>query len=87
MLLAQVWLKPKHRSTGFTRHIVYGSLMPRPAQLKVEQFDGDPGFLLLYCTVDGDELSDTYHETLQAAFRQAQNEFEVDPGEWTLMKP
>ena len=57
--------------------------MPRPKQLRIEQLDGDDGFYLFYCGADGHELSDTYHETIEAAFDQAQWEFGIEAHEWT----
>jgi hypothetical protein len=59
--------------------------MPRPAQLRIVQFANDPGFYLLYCTTGGEELTDTYHDTLDAAFGQAEWEFGVKRPEWKIV--
>jgi hypothetical protein len=83
MLVAHLSLTAQHKPTTRTTHVVEGRLMPMPARLRVEQLEGDPGFYLLYCTAEGDELSDTYHETIEAAFGQAEWEFGVRPDEWT----
>jgi len=59
--------------------------MPHPAQLRVVQYSGDDGFYLLYCTAAGEELTDTYHDTLESAFAQADWEFGVSAAEWTIV--
>ena len=84
-LKAHITLGPAHRATGRTRHVVYGAAMPHPAQLRVVQFPGDEGFYLLYCTAAGEEMTDTHHATLEAAFAQAAWEFNVSAAEWTLV--
>jgi hypothetical protein len=83
LLVAHLSLTTQHEPTNRTVHVVEGRSMSTPAQLRVEQLEGDPGFYLLYCTAEGAELSDTYHETIEAAFDQAAWEFGVRPDEWT----
>jgi hypothetical protein len=50
--------------------------------LRISQYVGDPGFYLLYLDAEGNELTDTYHETLEKAMSQAEWEFDVRPDEW-----
>jgi hypothetical protein len=85
MLKAHVSLRPEHFATGRTRHMVRGTEMPHPAQLRIVQFQGDDGYYLLYCTEAGDELSDTYHNRFDHALAQAEWEFGVTPAEWTFV--
>ena len=40
------------------------------------------GVLSLYLDAKGDELTDTYHDSLEEALAQANWEFNVDPDEW-----
>jgi hypothetical protein len=56
--------------------------MPEPAVLRIVQYDGTPGYYLLNVDDAGRELSDTWHETLDGAMRQATWEFQVRPEEW-----
>lgn len=55
--------------------------MPAPAALRISQYQGDAGFYLLYLDLDGEEITDTYHMTLQDAFEQANWEFGADIGD------
>ena len=50
--------------------------------LEVAQIGDDPGFYLLYRDSAGEPLTDTYHDSLDQAFSQAEFEFEVRPEEW-----
>jgi hypothetical protein len=42
----------------------------------------DPGYHLLYFDDQGEEMTDTYHENLNAAFEQAKAEFGVVKEDW-----
>ena len=46
------------------------------------RFEGSAGYYLLYLDSEGNELTDTYHDTLESAFDQAEWEFRVQPAEW-----
>jgi hypothetical protein len=50
--------------------------------LVIAQLPPDGGYYLLYLNNQGDELTDTYHETLDKALNQAKWEFEIEPDEW-----
>jgi len=83
-LLRRIVLGPQHRPTGRTRHF-YGRVeLPLPSELRIVQYSGDPGFYLLYCDELGNELTDTYHDTLEEAMAQADWEFGVKPDEWQV---
>ena len=41
----------------------------------IAQFRGDTGFTLLYLDGDGTEQADTWHASLDDAFKQAKGEF------------
>jgi hypothetical protein len=49
----------------------------------IAQETGDPGFLLFYLDEAGDLITETYHETLQKAYEQAEWEFRVPVQAWT----
>jgi hypothetical protein len=82
-LLQEVALTAQHRPTGNTRHFRDGVLLSPPANLRIVRFADDPGFYLLYLDADGNEQTDTWHEDLAAAHRQAEFEFGVLDNEWT----
>jgi hypothetical protein len=69
-----------HRSTGKTTHRIGRPF--EPTSLEVAQLDDDPGFYLFYLDAAGEQLNDTYHDSLARAFAQAEFEFEVRPEEW-----
>jgi hypothetical protein len=62
-------------STGLTRHIVKGRDVTDFASLAIAQYEGDPGFYLLYCDENWNTITDTYHDTMVAAIAQATFEF------------
>lgn len=72
----------QHHSTGHTRHFNHGELLGMPKHLQIVQYPGDPGCYLIYCAADGREMTDTYHETIDAAKDQAMAEFELQHREW-----
>jgi hypothetical protein len=80
-------LNPGHVPTGKTRHYL-GTPdnrveLPPPKQLMIVQIPPDlEGFYLLYLDDKGNELTDTYHDSLEQAQAQAVWEFGVDPDEW-----
>ena len=82
VVLRRVQISGKFRPTGKTKHHVYGVEMPTPSSLKIVKYPNDPGFYLFYCNDKGEEMTDTWHETLQKAFEQANWEFGVVEGDW-----
>lgn len=88
IVLAQVWLQPHHQSTGVTRHY-FGAPdgtrveVPRPISLQVVQYPGDgSNAYLFYRDESGEEMTDTYHDSVEDAFEQARAEFGVLRDEW-----
>lgn len=80
--IMQVVLGLQHRPTGRTRHFRNAVLLPVPASLRIAQFPGDTGYYLLYLDSHGNEMTDTHHESVEAAMAQASFEFNVRPEEW-----
>lgn len=78
------WLRltEAHRPTGATSHRVDGKPVEAAAELRVMQFEGDPGFYLIHLDKSGEELTDTYHETIEQAFEQAHFEYGIVRDEW-----
>ncbi|WP_344617093.1 hypothetical protein [Dactylosporangium salmoneum] len=88
IVLAQVWLQPHHQPTGVTRHY-FGTPggtraeVPHPKSLQVVQYPGDePRAYLFYCDQSGEEMTDTYHDSIEEAFEHASAEFGVLHHEW-----
>ena len=55
--------------------------MPRPFMLKIVENPGD-GYLIFYCDKTGEEMNDTWAQTIEAAMAQAEWEFSIKPKEW-----
>ena len=61
--------------TGATKHWVGGELMPPAAALAVVQYPSEDGYYLLYLDAAGNEVTDTWHATLDDALLQAEHEY------------
>ena len=82
VVLREVKLGETHAPTGRTRHHVGGVLMPPPAALRIVRYGQQEGFYLLYLNEGDEEMTDTWHATLEDALAQAEFEFRVAPSEW-----
>ena len=78
-----VGLGQLHKPTGHTRHHVKGELATHFSELRIAKYEDVPGYYLFYCDEQGNELTDTYHDTLEEAIEQARLEFNVRPDEWS----
>jgi hypothetical protein len=78
-------LAPHHHRPGRTKHRLVGPDGPRDfppfIALTIAQFQGDNGFYLLY-TPESGMGTDTWHQSLEDAFHQAEHEFGVIRIEW-----
>ena len=81
-ILFYIKLAGKYEATGNTRHYAGNVLLPMPAELRIMQYSDDSGFHLLYFDETGKEQTDTFHDTLQQAFYQAEFEFGVKEHDW-----
>lgn len=79
--LYQVHLTKEHVPTGVTRHYRDGVEMSVPTELRIIKYADVGAYYLLYFH-KGMELTDTCHDTLEAAMLQAQREFGVERAEW-----
>jgi hypothetical protein len=82
MVVKQVRLGPEHRPTGKTRHYLGAVELPPASMLRIMRYPNEPGFYLLYFDDNDNELTDTFHDTLEGAFKQAEFEYGVEPDEW-----
>ena len=62
-------------ATGRTRHTVAGKAVNNFASLALAQYEDDPGIYLLYCDDNWNVVTDTYHDSTDAAIAQAEFEF------------
>lgn len=83
-ILRRLRLAPSVVPTGKTRHFRGGELLPAPAELQIVVFSDAPGYVLLYLDVEGREMTDTLHDSLEAAIDQAEWEFNVKAEDWVV---
>jgi hypothetical protein len=65
----------RQQPTGACRHLAHGELLGPAAGLAICR-DADGGFYLFGCDAEWNTVTDTWHQTLDDALRQA--EFEYD---------
>lgn len=65
-----------------TIHRTPMGILPQPVALSIVQYEDDQGFYLFYLDETGQEQTDTYHDTLDSAFEQAEFEFGISKEEW-----
>ena len=83
--LYKIYLKDSKKSfvaTGNTTHYDGNKILPQPFTLSIVQYDGDSGFYLFYLDKSEKEQTDTYHESREGAFQQAEFEFGVKKEDW-----
>ena len=83
--LYKIYLKDSKKNfiaTGNTTHYDGNKILPQPFALSIVQYDGDSGFYLFYLDESGKEQTDTYHESIEDAFKQAEFEFGVKKEDW-----
>jgi hypothetical protein len=61
--------------TEATRHIVRGEQVGSFAHLAIARYPEEPGYYLFYCDDDWTVVTDTFHESREAAEAQATHEF------------
>jgi hypothetical protein len=62
-------------ATGRTRHVVDGADAGPFAGLAIAQYDGESGVYLFYCDPEWRAITDTFHETIEDAVKQAEFEY------------
>ena len=86
--LYKIYLKDNAQLGQIPKIIHYSgnTLLPKPFALSIVKYSDNEGYYLLYFDKFGEEQADTYHETLEDAFGQAEFEFGVKKDEWFLVK-
>lgn len=83
-IIKMIRLNELNKPTGFTKHFVNDLLVNNTiSQLKIVNYEGDSGFYLFYCNEKGEQITDTYHDSVNLALEQAELEFNVKPSEWS----
>jgi hypothetical protein len=85
IFLRRVQLGASHIPTDKMQHFYGDKPVPLPVSLLIARYPDMVGFYLLYLDEQGDELTDTYHDSLEQAIAQAEWEFQVQPYEWEVL--
>jgi hypothetical protein len=72
----------RHRHTGDCRQIVAGQLQGPAAGLAICTHGDDEGYFLFGCDAAWNCLTDTWHQTVEDAMRQAEFEYEGVSRSW-----
>ena len=72
----------EYSATGKTKHYRGNIELPRPFFLQIAKYDDDSGFYLFYLNENMEELTDTYHKTIEKAYDQANWEFGIEAKDW-----
>ncbi len=75
----------RHRPTGNCRQIVAGVLQGPAAGLAICQDEGEAAYYLFGCDSEWNSVTDTWHETLEAALEQAEFEYSGVSGTWIVV--
>lgn len=68
------------KGSGGTRHVKGSSVLQRPTSLEIVR--DDSGYFLYYLDEANRPQTDTWHDSLDAAFEQARFEFGISPADW-----
>lgn len=83
-IIASARVDPR-KVTGKTVHRIGAQTLRPPTSLLIVQIPPQPQFYLLYLDEQGDEMTDTFHETFEGAQDQALFEFQLEPEEWEML--
>jgi hypothetical protein len=75
----------RHRPTGSSRQIVAGIVQGAAAGLAICQYEGETAYYLFGCDSEWNPVTDTWHETLDDALKQAEFEYEGVSSTWRVV--
>lgn len=78
----QIKLQAKHIPTQRTHHHIGEKEIPPTDSLKIVEYENTEGYYLLHYDANGIEIADTFHESIDDAFAQAEWEYNIKPNEW-----
>lgn len=85
-IIRKIRLDKNRPATGNTRHYRGNHEVTNEIkELKIIKYNKYNGYYLMYYNDKGRELTDTYHDTLDRAFSQAEFEFNVKPDDWEVV--
>lgn len=85
-MLFYTTIDARHIQTGKTTHIVDGMIFDNPAGLEICQYDGDSAYYLFYCDENWNVITDTWHQTIDDAIKQAEFEYQHSAQTWQKLE-
>jgi hypothetical protein len=82
MVICFSLIDERHRPTHACRQIVAGDLQGPAAGLAICKYDGEDCFYLFGCDTEWNAVTDTWHQTLDDAHKQAEFEYEGVSATW-----
>lgn len=82
-MLFSVVIGRQHHIESKTRHLDGATPLPRATMLAIVKYPDDKGVYLFHLDEQGNEFTDTYHDSPGAAMDQAAWEYGVETDEWT----
>lgn len=82
IVLNHVVLGSPNAPTGKTQHYAGSQAIPAASLLKIARYADEEGCYLLHFDNAGNELTDTFHESVEEAMAQAEWEYQVKSGDW-----
>lgn len=76
----------RHRFTAACTQIVNGRVASPVQNLAIAQYAGDKGYYLFGCDTDWRCITDTYHDSIDEAKRQAEFEYAGTMATWLELK-
>lgn len=84
ILICYSRIDQRHRHTGEGRQIVDGVVQGPVAALAICRYDGDSSCYLFGCDCDWNVITDTFHQTIEDAKRQAEVEYSGVTQTWEI---
>ena len=75
----------RHRHTHSCRHVLAGELQEAAAGLAICKSDEEGAYYLFGCDAEWNTITDTWHETLADAIRQAESEYAGIQATWNTV--
>jgi len=72
----------RHRHTGNCRQVAAGVLQGPASGLAICKYESEEGYYLFGCDATWSSVTDTWHQTVEEAMRQAEFEYEGVTGSW-----
>lgn len=84
-VIQYVYLTNEHSSTFRTVHKIGDKVIDKPYKLQIVKYKNCNGFYLIHLNINEEEMTDTYHDTLEDAMEQADWEFGINKKEWVKL--